>query len=172
MVDKPQEQERTIVFGNGNLAELGDCAVNYEKDTVAFVFRPSPKMRWRDNISDDDYDIRTNWIKKTYPRKYCQCTDPSPDFQTWILFCDYYGKPTDLTEKINQELLAKNMSQRNEILTWKKIALLGQLDTLKAINFPEERKTKMLEEMKKQKDVIGTVNPYEAQTQKTGGQHD
>lgn len=156
MPDKPTETERTVLFGNGCQAELGGCYENAKDNKMVFMFRPTAYMRWKENIGDDQYDKTWWWIKKSYPKDLCVCLDYSYEFMKWLLFCDYWGNKCDLTQKINQELLAKLQGMKSEKDAWQTLATVLPLKLRKAIAYPEEAVDSLLERFARQKKVIGT----------------
>lgn len=159
MVDPiPQQQERRIIFGNKSIAVLADCKVYEKEDIIIFSFKPTYSMKVRDKIKNTDFDEESGLIVKAYPRKYCECSDPSPEIQTWFLYCDYYGVECDVTKKINQELLLRNQFLQKENEALRKQATIGLLDITHMISFPEETRTRILEQMAKQNKAL-TYNP-------------
>jgi len=159
MIDRPIEQSRTLIFGNGSFAEFGDCRENNKEGTITFTFRPSEAMRWRDRIPDEDYDEKNNWIKKTYDRDLTEPLDLSPDFQTWMLFCDYRGEECKISERIDLALLARVKSLRTEKEAYKMSATLLPMTMIRMIKYPEEARTKLLKSMKEQNKALNT-NPF------------
>lgn len=160
MVDQtPQQQERRIVFANFSIAVLADCKVNEKEDTITFSFRPTYSMKVRDQIDDKDFDETSGLIFRKYPRALCECKDPSPETQTWFLYCDYHGNKLDITKRINQGLLIRNEYLQKENDALKKQASIGMMDIMHIINFPEENKLKMIEQIGKVKSVLN-YNPF------------
>jgi len=161
MVERPVSTEKLLVFGDLCLAVLGDVRTNVLDHKVTFIFRPTDYMRWKHNIKDEDYDETLFWIKKSYDMRYCVCIDPNPDFQRWFLACDYYGNPTDMTKMLDQNLLADNESLVKERDALSKQLVLLRLKFNEIIKYPEEWKTEFLEELEKQKKVLGDYIPTE-----------
>lgn len=156
VVEKPINPERTIIFADGCFAVLGDLYEDEEKNETVFMFRPTPRMRWKNKIEDEEYDEIYDWIVKRYPSDLCICLDPSPDYQTWLIFCDYKKNPCDLTKKINQELLNKSKAYRNEAKVLDTLMKVRFNKLIKIVKHSEEFKSELIEEMIKQKKAVST----------------
>lgn len=66
-----------------------------------FYMRPGLKARRKWKITEKDEDFvntgdDAGYYKKKYLKDYCLQLDPSPDSASWLLFCDYKGKPIDI----------------------------------------------------------------------------
>lgn len=158
VVERPVNPERLMHFAHGCSAVLGDLYEDEEKNEIVFMFRPTPRMRWKDKIEDGEYDEIYGWIVKRYPKDLCWCLDHSPDFQTWFLFCDYKGNPMDFTKKINQELLKKSQAYRNEAKILGNLMKVRFNKLAKIVKHPEEFKSELIDEMMKQKKAVSTAS--------------
>jgi hypothetical protein len=156
LVDKPVNPERTIIFADGCFAVLGDLYEDEEKNETVFMFRPTPRMRWKNKIEDKEYDEVYDWIVKRYATDLCICLDASPDYQTWLLFCNYRGVECNLTKKIDQELLKKVEAYRNESKVLSNLMKIRFNKLNKIVKHSEEFKTELIEEMIKQKKAVSS----------------
>lgn len=169
VVDKPVNPERTIIFADGCFAVLGDLYEDEETNETIFMFKPTPRMRWKNKIEDSQYDEVYDWIVKRYPTDLCFPLDMSPDYQTWFLFCNYHGKVIDFTKKINQELLKKANAYREEAKILTNLMKIRFNKLNKIVKHSEEFKTELMEEMAKQKKVVSSPTEDLLSKGSTGG---
>lgn len=153
-IDYPIEPDWKLIFGNWQFARLRGFKIDKPNNRIIVVFVPDPHMRYAHQIPDSDYD-QVNWvIKREYPYDYAHNVNPDAKSNTWVLLCDYDGKPCNPFDSINTTLLARAEIYRRELEVWKNDAQTRFIQLNRAVVHPEEFKTKFLVELEKQSNIL------------------
>jgi len=137
-IPKPQNRESTVIFGDGDEAVFGYVGTSVDEDYLLFHLRPTQKMAWKNQIQmseAENYDKFDGWWKKRFRKDLCLQLSPSPDFPTWLILCDWYGR--ERTPLMEHFVKCSDLIERNRYLE-KKVA-----------NFMAAQNRKSMEERKK-----------------------
>ncbi len=117
---RPSRRESLVMFGDGDVATLLSVGNSSIPGRTFFKFRPTPQMRWKKQILDDQYNPNDKWIDRTYPTDLCFPLSLDPDFYQWIILCDYFGNEDsplfNYFVKVKQ-LISRNRSLEQEVFT-------------------------------------------------------
>ena len=139
-IPKPPSRESTIIFGDGDEAVFGYVGDSVDEDYILFHLRPTPKMRWKKQIQmseTENFDKNDGWWKKRFRRDLCEPLTLDPDYPTWMIFCDWYGKEN--TPFMRRFVKCADLIERNRYLE-KKVKMFQATLNRKSI---EERKRAM-----------------------------
>lgn len=113
-ITKPNYRESILIFGDGDEAILNTVSISHKEGFMYFEFRPTPQMRWRKQIMNQDFDPTDRWIKRIYRVDLCIQLSFDFDFPIWLVLCNYYGD--DNTQLYHQFVHVKQYIQRNRDL--------------------------------------------------------
>ena len=138
---RPSSRESTIIYGDGDEAVFLTVGTSTQKGHLYFKLRPTPQMRWKKQILDDQYDPNDKWINRIYKSDLCIPLSTDPDFGMWLILCDYFGnEDTPLFNYFvkSKQLILRNRDLEKENLIYRaKINKMDLIARKRAIH-PEE----------------------------------
>lgn len=100
-IQKPVSREGVVFFGDGDEAGLITVANSTDEGYLYFKMRPTPQMKWKKQIQQEDYHPDDRTLNKKYKKELCIQLSFDPDFPMWLVLCDYYGhEDTPLMENL------------------------------------------------------------------------
>ena len=123
---RPSTRESTIIFGDGDEAVFLTVGSSIQKGYLYFKIRPTPQMRWKKQILDNQYDPNDKWIGRIYRTDMCIPLSLDPDFSLWMLLCDYYGNED--TPLFNYFVKSKHLIIRNRDLEKENFILRAKIN--------------------------------------------
>lgn len=160
-----------ILFGDLSMAGLIHPMVIEKKDTYEFYFIPTPTMRFKYQIQDNEYDSSRGCIKKEYPKDMCFRASDYPI--AWVILCSFNNNPidNDFIKKINNIILSTNKELTNEIEGYRVLISKQSYEHLQMSKHIEQARARQYEDLEKIKKIVGvtqeiitpedTQHPYE-----------
>lgn len=158
---KPESSSDRLEFGNGFKAKLIDALELADEDEVEFHFRPSDFLVYMYRIPDTAFDKKHDYIVKRYKKEFCVLMSSSPGNISWLLLCDYEGKPTKLFERIDQQVLKERDFYKKECKVTKRLLSRALVMTEQLGKHNESQKRAWLKEAK---EIAKIVSPFTGTT--------
>ena len=146
-----------ILFGDLSMAGLIHPTMVEKKDGYEFYFIPTPTMRFKYQIQDNEIDSARGCIIKEYPKDMCFRASDYPI--AWVVLCDYNKQPLgdNFIKKINTVILETNKELNRELIGYRILLAKQSYEYLQIMKHPREARAMVLDELEKAKKIVGVT---------------